>query len=122
MNFNHHSQSCGCKKPCNCKGPVKEIVYPVKENVVHCCTEETIKHVHPSHTTVVNHHLVKNEHVFPHSTSYENTYDEVSNYGNEGSFGMGPGNVGGSSHPGMGCNKPKHGQKHCHKPHRPKWF
>lgn len=69
------------RRPCGCHNPVKEIVHPVKENVVHCCSEETVKHVHPSHTTVMNHHLIKNEHVYPHSTSYQNTVNEVDVYG-----------------------------------------
>lgn len=125
---------CGCPRP-NCGCNVKEIVYPVKENVVECFSEETVKHVHPSHTTVVNHHLVKNEHVYPHSTSYENTYNEIDVQGAPGpggqvggamSPGMGmPGQVGGAMKPG----KPHHGPKpcgpmggmgHCNKPHH-KW-
>lgn len=84
---------CGCMKPCQCHQPVKEIVYPTKEDVVHKCTEETVKHIHPSHTTIVNHHLVKNEHLYPHTTSVENTFDEVDVMGTM----TGPGNFG----PGM---------------------
>lgn len=57
--------------------PPKRIVYPTKCDVVHCCTEETIEHVHPSHTTVCNHHLIKNRHVFPHTTSQEFSTEEV---------------------------------------------
>jgi len=87
----HHGPNCRCPK---C------IVYPVKENVVHKCTEETVEHIHPSHTTVMNHHLVKNKHFFPHSTSVENTYNSVDEFG--GSFNV-PGNqVGGAMSPGMG--------------------
>jgi len=100
---NRHQSNCGCPQP-NCGCPVKEVVHPVKENVVHCCSEETVKHVHPSHTTVVNHHLIKNEHVYPHSTSFENTVNEVDVFG--GAFNtppMAPGNqVGGAMSPGMG--------------------
>lgn len=92
---------CGCIKPCHCQKPAKEIVYPVKENVIHKCTEETVKHIHPSHTTVVNHHLVKNEHLFPHTTSVENTYDEVDVMGAQTGPGMGPG-AGPGFGPGFG--------------------
>jgi len=119
----HHGPNCKCPK---C------IVYPVKENVVHKCTEETVEHIHPSHTTVMNHHLVKNKHFYPHSTSVQNTYNSVDEYG--GSFnvpgnqvggamspGMGPGNqVGGAMQPGMpggmhgGHCKPKCGGMHHH--------
>lgn len=63
-----------CNPNCGCK---KTIVHPVKEDVVNCCTEETVQHVHPVHTTLKNHHLVKNEHVYPHSTSVENYCDCV---------------------------------------------
>jgi len=64
-----------------CAGPVKEIVYPVKHNVVDCYSNETVKHVHPSHTTFVNHHLVRNEHIYPHSTSVKNTRRSVNVFG-----------------------------------------
>lgn len=91
----HHGSRCGCgghQRP-------KKIVHPVKENVVHCCTEETIEHIHPSHTTVVNHHLTKNKHFFPHSTSVKNTWDSVDECGGS-------------------CNKPnKHGHGHHRPPH-----
>src|SRR5690625_1812643 len=98
----HSMKPCGCPRPnCGCK----EIVYPVKQNVVHTCSEETVKHIHPSHTTVVNHHLVKNEHIYPHSTSFENTFNEVNVFGGApqtmAPFGPG-GQVGGAMSPGMG--------------------
>ncbi|WP_010095529.1 spore coat protein [Ornithinibacillus scapharcae] len=95
-----HRPGCGCPK---C------IVYPTKHNVVHHCTEETVQHVHPSHTTIMNHHLIQNQHVFPHSTSVQNTVNSVDVYG--GSFnvpgpgfgpGPGPGMVAGAMAPGMG--------------------
>lgn len=118
----HHRPHCGCPK---C---VKQVVYPVKENVVHNCTEETVEHIHPSHTTVMNHHLIKNKHIFPHSTSVANTCNSVDEYG--GSFnvpgnqvggamspGMGPGGqVGGAMSPGMG---PGYGGAMGHGPHGP---
>lgn len=97
-------RKCGCMMPCNCQQPVKEIVYPVKEDVVHKCSEETVKHIHPSHTTIVNHHLVKNEHLFPHTTSVVNTFDEMNVMGTStGPSGMGPGaGFGPGMSPGMG--------------------
>ncbi|WP_186577767.1 CotD family spore coat protein [Aquibacillus kalidii] len=66
---------------CGCPKPVETVVYPTKYNEVHTCSENNVKHVHPSHTNVVNHHLVKNTHVYPHSTSYDNTVDSVDVYG-----------------------------------------
>lgn len=103
--MSRRNRPCHCPRPnCGCK----EIIYPVKQNVVNTCSEETVKHVHPSHTTVVNHHLVKNEHIFPHSTSFENTFNQVDVYG--GSFNVptpGPGGqVGGAMTPGMGMQPP----------------
>lgn len=103
---------------------MNKCVHPVKENVVHCCTEETVQHVHPSHTTVKKHHIVKNEHVYPHSTSVENSVDCVDvNCGGWNQNGHGqpprPGNqMGGANHygkhPGMhhGMN---HGMNHSNK-------
>lgn len=68
-------------KPFGCHKPVQEVVYPTKYNEVHTCSESNVKHVHPSHTKVVNHHLQKNTHVYPHSTSYANDFDSVNVYG-----------------------------------------
>lgn len=116
-----HRPHCGCPKP------MKEVVHPVKKNVVHHCTEETVKHVHPSHTTVMNHHLIKNEHVFPHTTSVKNTCNEVDVYptgpGSQVAGAMSPGYPGsgqvagamGSGYPGMG-----YGMKYCKK-RRHRW-
>ena len=68
----HHEPHCGCNE---------QIVYPVDHDVVHNCCERTVEHVHPSHTTVVNHHLTRNVHLYPQSTSVENTFDSVDIYG-----------------------------------------
>lgn len=61
--------------PVHC-GPVhcgtKTIVDPVMNNVQHTYSEEVIEHIHPVHTTVVNHHKVKNVHAYPHTTSFAN--------------------------------------------------
>lgn len=98
---NRRRSRCGCPRPnCGCQKP---IVYPVQENVVHCCTEETVQHVHPSHTTVMNHHLVKNEHFFPHTTSTDNTFQSVNvNGGPRPPFGAGQGGqVAGAMNPGQ---------------------
>ena len=122
---------CNCQKPahkCQCHKPghsmtkpAEEIIYPVKNNVVHKCTEETVKHIHPSHTTVMNHHLVKNEHFYPHTTSVKNTYDAVDIYGNGGP--MGPSQVAGSTAPGgwgFGGSGQQYGKPCCKK--RPRRF
>lgn len=105
-------------QPCQCSKPVKEVMYPVKENVVHHCTKEVVKHIHPSHTTVVNHHITENKHVFPHSTSVKNTFEEMDFYANNNS-NQPPNAVAGAIN-NKHCNKkrkPYMGYKNCH--HRP---
>ncbi|RAK18951.1 spore coat protein D [Anoxybacillus vitaminiphilus] len=52
------------------------IVHPAK-----CCTQHhfqatIVPHIHPSHTTHVNHHLFQHQHYFPHT---ESVVGEVSN-------------------------------------------
>ncbi|WP_368654453.1 spore coat protein [Ornithinibacillus sp. 4-3] len=110
---------------CHCPQPTKQMVHPTKENVVHCCSEETVKHIHPSNTTYVNHHLVKNVHEYPHSTTMANTFNSVDIYGGSyqvpspnnsvaGAMSPPPGSVGGamSPYPGSvaGATSPMH---HC---------
>ncbi|SHG92760.1 spore coat protein [Ornithinibacillus halophilus] len=91
----HHRRPCGCPK---------KVVYPTKQNVVHNCSQENVEHVHPSHTTVMNHHLIKNTHVFPHSTSVENTVNSVDVYGGSPQV---PGPMTGPGFgPGMGAQGP----------------
>lgn len=90
-------------QPCHCQKPVKEIMYPVKENIVHHCTKEVVKHIHPSHTTVVNHHITKNKHLFPHSTSVKNTFDEMDFY-EQNNFNQSPNDVAGIMN-NNNCNK-----------------
>jgi spore coat protein D len=80
-----------------CQQPSKvlpAIVHPTK-----CCTQHTYNtvvqpHIHPSHTTNVNHTNIQNQHYFPHTQSAEN----VSTNQN---FNMGPG-VAGAYMPGPG--------------------
>lgn len=96
MRRRHHGPHCGCPK---C------IVHPVKHNTVHTCSESEVLHVHPSHTTVVNHHLVKNQHIFPHSTSFQNVTNSVDQFGPSFEVpgpGFGPGQVAGAMQPGVG--------------------
>lgn len=68
------SRHCGCKGKCRCD---RKVVYPTREDVKHTRSEETVCHVHPSHTRVINNHTVRNVHYYPHSTSYENRVNEV---------------------------------------------
>ncbi|HLS20670.1 MAG TPA: CotD family spore coat protein [Bacillota bacterium] len=102
-------------QPYQCQQPVKEIVYPVQNNVVHKCSEEVVKHIHPMHTTVVNHHLIKNEHLYPHTTSVENTYEEIEMYNNGAPGGN---QVAGATAPGMGFGPQHQNNKYCNKRRR----
>lgn len=70
------TMGCGCRGKCQC-GKVKEIVYPTREEVKNTYSEETVKHIYPSHTTVVNNHTIRNEYYYPHTTSYEERVREV---------------------------------------------
>lgn len=52
------------------------IVHPTKCCVNHTFEKTIVPHIHPSHTTTVNHHLFEHQHYFPHTQSAVN---EVSN-------------------------------------------
>ncbi|HLS59704.1 MAG TPA: CotD family spore coat protein, partial [Virgibacillus sp.] len=69
----------------------------------------------PSHTTVVNHHLIKNKHVFPHTTSEKDTVESVDVAGN--SFN-GPGGMGSHHHH---HHQHEHGHGKCHCKNKHKW-
>lgn len=65
---------CHCHGRCGCE---KKIVHPTREEVKNVYTEETINHVYPTHTTVVNNHLIRNVYSYPHSTSHETRVREI---------------------------------------------
>ncbi|CQR46655.1 Inner spore coat protein D [Paraliobacillus sp. PM-2] len=69
------------RRHCCMQGPTKTVVCPTKYNQMHTCSQSNVNYIHPSHTNVVNHHLVKNTHFYPHTTSYQNTVDMVNVYG-----------------------------------------
>ncbi|KAA0550184.1 spore coat protein CotH [Bacillus sp. BGMRC 2118] len=52
------------------------IVHPTKYCVKHHFQTTIVPHIHPSHTTHVNHHMYQHNHYFPHTESVVN---EVSN-------------------------------------------
>ncbi|UOQ47612.1 spore coat protein [Gracilibacillus caseinilyticus] len=114
------------RRPFGCVSPANTIVHPTKCKEVHTCSESEVNHIHPTHTNVVNHHLVKNTHYYPQTTSYQNTVDQVNTVGNPNAVmgamdpgmgngmgnGMNNGMVGGAVDPGF--NQPPAG--HCCKP------
>ncbi|UFU01266.1 spore coat protein [Radiobacillus kanasensis] len=109
----HKPYGAGCGFP----RPIDKVVYPTKHNMIDHCFENTVEHIHPSHTTIVNHHLQKNAHVYPHSTSVDNTFDSVDYFA--GAYQVpspmapvppvaGPGAVP-PVNPGLGANTPPYG-------------
>ena len=48
------------------------IVHPTKCCVNHTCVNNMVPHVHPSHTTTVNHINYQHQHHFPHTQSVVN--------------------------------------------------
>ncbi len=62
--------------PCaDCVAP--PIVHPPKNCYVNKFSSTLVPHIHPTKTTVVNHHIMKHTHLYPHSTSFANTYQNV---------------------------------------------
>src|SRR5699024_9473405 len=126
-------EHCKCHGRCHC-GREKTIVHPTKKNVKNVYTEETINHVYPSHTTVVNNHLVRNVFSYTHSTSYETRVREIdernNRVGGAGDRGNGdfsdPSNVrgvqdrGGSCGSWGGCGRCSRNNCSCNK--RGFWF
>jgi spore coat protein D len=90
----HHK---GCKP--NMLSPAETVVYPTKHCVKHNHIPHEVNHIHPSHTTIMNHHLVKNKHFFPHTQSVVNTV-------NTQNVNMGPGRPPMVSPANMGPGRP----------------
>lgn len=40
----------------------KTIVHPPRNRYVHTSSESVVNHIHPVHTTYINHHVIKNHH------------------------------------------------------------
>ncbi|MDQ0271030.1 CotD family spore coat protein [Cytobacillus purgationiresistens] len=78
------------------------IVHPTKCCVNHTCENVIVPHIHPSHTTNVNHINYQHEHFFPHT---ESCSTEVTNQ----QFAEGPGGFGGPGFGGPGYGGPGFG-------------
>lgn len=61
-----------CRPKCCPTTVCPPVVSPTKCNVNHTCQNIIIPHVHPSHTTTVNHINYQHQHHFPHTTSCVN--------------------------------------------------
>ncbi|MRG88288.1 spore coat protein CotD [Salinibacillus xinjiangensis] len=64
--------------------PAQNVVYPTKHCVKNNYIPHEVNHIHPTHTTIQNHHMVKNKHFYPHTQSVVNTV-------NQQNVNMGPG-------------------------------
>lgn len=51
---------------------LRPIVHPTKCCVNHSFSKTIVPHIHPTHTTNVNHHLFEHQHYFPHTQSAVN--------------------------------------------------
>lgn len=116
-----HQGGRPCGDPrCKCK----RIVHPTMENVVMNCTKERVEHVFPSHTTVVNEHLIDNQYFYPHTTSQVNNVNETHTNRRPGQGQVSPGYQGpgnqGQGQGGYGCNRPRPG-KCCNRPRPNNW-
>ena len=94
-------RNCGCRGRCSC-GKTREIVYPTREEVRDVYSEETVRHIYPTHRRVINHHTIRNEYYYPQTTSYEERVREVdvrgARTGGPGT-GFSPGSVAGARSP-----------------------
>ncbi|MFD3446066.1 CotD family spore coat protein [Microbacteriaceae bacterium 4G12] len=53
------------------------IVHPTQCCETHTFSNTIVPHIHPTHTTFVNHHMVQNQHYFPQTQSAANTIQET---------------------------------------------
>ncbi|WP_370467595.1 CotD family spore coat protein [Rummeliibacillus sp. SL167] len=52
-------------------------VSPTRQYVRTNIINTVVPHIHPSHTTTVNRHVINNQHYFPHTESVVNEYVET---------------------------------------------
>lgn len=69
------------RRPC-CQ-QAKTIVCPTKQKCINTCSQSTVNYVHPTHTTVMDHHTVQNAHYYPQTTSWGQTVNQTNVYGGQ---------------------------------------
>ncbi|WP_067836426.1 CotD family spore coat protein [Amphibacillus sediminis] len=69
------------RRHCCQTGPVQTIVCPTKHQHVNTCSQSHVNYVHPTHTTVTDHHTIHNTHYYPQTTSYGQTVNQTNVYG-----------------------------------------
>jgi spore coat protein D len=71
-------------------GPVMTtppVVHPAKYCETHTFSTTVVPHIHPTHTTLVNHQMIQNQHYFPQTNSAVNQVQQT----NVPGYGPGPG-------------------------------
>ncbi|SET31411.1 spore coat protein D [Salinibacillus kushneri] len=85
MHHRHHHKGChpmGISPAQNAVSPAQNIVYPTKHCVKNNFIPHEVNHIHPTHTTVMNHHLVNNKHFYPQTQSVQsNVQSQQTNMG-----------------------------------------
>ncbi|MDM5154179.1 CotD family spore coat protein [Bacillus sp. DX1.1] len=99
----YHCHPCfGGHKPVSPISITPPVIHPTKQCVTHTCSTTVVPHIHPTHTTHVHHQQLKNQHLFPQTTSNVNVVDS-GQLGPVGGFGGGPvGGFGGGPVGGFG--------------------
>ncbi|MBM7552511.1 CotD family spore coat protein [Thalassobacillus pellis] len=62
-----------CMGP-NQVSPAQQVVCPTKHCVQHNFYQKEVDFIHPTHTTVYNHHMTQNKHFFPQTQSVVDTF------------------------------------------------
>ncbi|GGC87614.1 hypothetical protein GCM10007216_17940 [Thalassobacillus devorans] len=95
--------------------PRQQVVCPTRHCVQNNHFLNEVDVIHPTHTTVMNHHLTKNYHHFPHTQSVRDTFDSedifMPQQGPEmtGPMGMGPQVMGAQTGPMSPMGMPPQG-------------
>lgn len=82
------------------------IIHPTVHNVNHTFSTTVVPHIHPSHTTTVNHHMFQHKHFCTHTESCCNeTCNQHFNCCGPGMMPgpVGPGMMSGPAGPGFGA-------------------
>ncbi|MFG6114566.1 CotD family spore coat protein [Halobacillus sp. MO56] len=56
-------------------GPRQQVVCPTRHCVQNNYFQNEVDYIHPTHTTIMNHHLTRNMHHFPQTQSVMDTFD-----------------------------------------------
>lgn len=71
-----YGNPCGPYGPC-APNVAPPIVHPPKHCYMNTFSSTLVPHIHPMQTTIVNHHTMKHAHLFPQSTNFAKTCNNV---------------------------------------------